>query len=127
MNETQKTRADVRMDLAVQLRMYLEEDTERELVWTGTKTHLIELVMYLSDTNMMMDDNGMPLTMTALSRITCERFNMKAPRSLSSYKSQISAMKGTRSKSLLDIAIFQKEKRNQHFLISQYVSVVICE
>ena len=110
--------ANLRLDLAKQMHYYLVENTEEELLWTDTKTHLVELVKYIYDLQMMVDDFGLPYTMMQITKLACQRFNVTVPRNVSTFLHNISSMKGRRSMSLLDTCIFLRSHRGKAFSIT---------
>lgn len=120
--QTKQLRAQIKYELAMELRYYLVENTEERLQWIDTKTHLIELVIYLSDTELMKDEDGMPLSMMRIAKMACQRFNLISPRNLSSYKAHLSDLKGARSMSFLDKAVYRCCNNMNKLSVEQYVN-----
>lgn len=116
-----ETMKSVARNLAQQFLDCINQSEDDNLVWTGTKTNLMELVNYIYDYKMMTDEFGVPLTKTRIAQIVCRKFNVAMPRNLSTYRTNILNNKGLKSTTLLNMAIYSKFHNNTEFLISRFI------
>lgn len=115
---------EMKIALGKQLLYYITENTEDNLVWTDTKTHLIELVQYIYDNNLLVDEYGISLSKMRIAQMACSRFQVTMPRNLSTYRSNINNNQGRRSKTLLSMAMYIKEKSGGDFTINKLICSV---
>lgn len=111
----------MRIELAKQLLSYLEDTDDTQLVWKDTKMHLIELVRYLYESEMMRNEVGIPISLNELVRRTCCKFNVTVPKRLSTYTTRINNIKGVRMQTLLDMSIYMEENKGEKLVIRRFI------
>ncbi len=72
------------------------------LKWMGTRTQLFEMIYLVYVEDMILTDDGRPLSLTALASLTCLRFGERLTANPCAYIYKSRARKGTRSRTFFD-------------------------
>ena len=85
--------------------MSLFTGPEVPMRWNGTRTQLFEMIYLIYIEDMLLTDDGCPLTLRAISTMTCLRFGERLASNPCAYIYKSRARKDIRSRSFFDIYV----------------------
>lgn len=79
LSDEQRLRREAQVRLAEEVRSLLKQDERERLHWTGTTTDLIEALHVASDTGLVTDDEGNPLSFMQIVKRACLILHHRVP------------------------------------------------
>lgn len=121
MKEDRRKVHEVEYRLAMELKEYLCGNWEGKVRWTDTRMHLMEVIHYLYQEDLMKDEMGMSVSKKCIAMRACQVFDVTMPCNMSTYLTRMRNNKGVRSRLLVDENLYNMTHYGEYFGLKRSV------